>query len=128
MKKIVVLVGSLRKASISKKIAQELIALAPGTLHLEILEIGNLPLYNEDLETQLPDTWIMFRSTIKSCDGLIVVTPEYNRTMPGGLKNAFDVGSRPYAQGVWSGKPAGVISVSPSPLGGFGANQAIRGL
>ena len=93
-----------------------MVALAPASLQLHLVEIGELFLYNEDFESELPDSWRNFRETLQKSDGIIVVTPEYNRTMPGGLKNAFDVGSRPFGESVWSGKPAGIISVSPGPL------------
>ena len=123
---VAVLVGSLRKESLNRKMARALIAQAPSSLKLEIVEIGDLPLYNDDLESALPAAWKTFRDRIRPADGLIFVTPEYNRSVPGLLKNAIDVGSRPYGHSVWSGKPAGVISVSPGAIGGFGANHHIR--
>lgn len=126
MKKIAVLVGSLRKESLNRKMAKNLIALAPKSLEIEIVEIGDLPLYNEDLDQDPPSAWRNFRQKIKSCDGVIFVTPEYNRSVPGVLKNAIDVGSRPYGQSAWEGKPAQVISVSPGAIGGFGANHHLR--
>lgn len=119
--------GSLRKESWNKKIANELIRLAPEGLKLEIVQIGELPHYNEDLETdQPPEAWANFRNAIKASDGVIFVTPEYNRTIPGVLKNAIDVGSRPYGSSVWQGKPSAVISSSPGGIGGFGANHVLR--
>lgn len=124
--KIAVLVGSLRKESYNLKAAKTLMALAPKTLSLEQLSIGELPLYNEDLEATLPDQWRVFRERLKSFDGILFVTPEYNRSVPAVLKNAIDVGSRPYGQSVWDGKPAGIVSVSPGSIGGFGANQHLR--
>lgn len=125
-KKIAVLVGSLRKESYNMKTAKALISLAPTSLQLEIVDIGNLPLYNEDLEADAPDAWTTFRDKIREADGLIFVTPEYNRSVPGVLKNAVDVGSRPSKNNVWTTKPAGVISVTPGKLGAFGANQHLR--
>src|SRR5512142_3467764 len=110
-KKIAILVGSLRKESFSRKTAKALIELAPASLVLEIVEIGQLPLYNEDLEQNLPATWREFRDRIRGFDGVVFVTPEYNRSVPGLLKNAIDVGSRPYGKSVWNGKPAAVVSV-----------------
>jgi chromate reductase len=125
-KKIAVLIGSLRKESFSLKTAKALISLAPTSLTFEILEIGQLPLYNEDLEQTPPDTWTRFREGLKSFDGILFVTPEYNRSVPSVLKNAIDVGSRPYGRNVWDGKPAAVVSVSPGNLSGFGANHHLR--
>src|ERR1035441_10353316 len=125
-KKIAVLIGSLRKESFSLKTAKALISLAPTSLTFEILEIGQLPLYNEDLEQTPPDTWTRFREGLKSFDGILFVTPEYNRSVPSVLKNAIDVGSRLYGRNVWDGKPAAVVSVSPGNLSGFGANHHLR--
>ncbi len=125
--KIAVIVGSLRKDSINRKIAKELIEVAPKPLALETIEIGDLPLFNDDLDSDNPPSaWVNFRQKIKACDGVIFVTPEYNRSVPGVLKNAIDVGSRPYGSSVWSGKPAAVISASPGAIGGFGANHHLR--
>jgi chromate reductase len=126
-KKIAVVVGSLRKESWNRKIANEVIALAPPSLKMEFVEIGGLALYNEDLETDTPPAaWTEFRSAIRASDGFLFFTPEYNRTIPGALKNAIDVGSRPYGSSVWEGKPGAVISVSPGAIGGFGANHVLR--
>jgi len=123
---VAVLVGSLRKASLSRKVANALVELAPEGLTLKIVEIGDLPLYNEDAEKDPPAAWVRFRDEIRPTDGVIFVTPEYNRGVPGALKNAIDVGSRPYGSSVYAGKPAAVISQSPGSLGGFGANHHIR--
>jgi len=124
---IAVLVGSLRKESINRKVALALAELAPANLKLNIVEIGNLPLYNEDLEgAGLPAAYSTFRQHVSSSDAVLFVTPEYNRSVPAALKNAIDVGSRPYGQSVWSGKPGAVISVSPGAIGGFGANHHLR--
>jgi chromate reductase len=124
--KIAVLVGSLRKESFNRKVAHALIDLAPSSLSFEIVEIGQLQLYNQDLDEAPPAEWAAFRQKIKGFDGVLFVTPEYNRSVPAALKNAIDVGSRPYGQSVWSGKPAAVISVSPGAIGGFGANHHLR--
>jgi chromate reductase, NAD(P)H dehydrogenase (quinone) len=127
-KRIAVFVGSLRKESFNRKMAKVLTALAPGSLTLEIIEIGGLPLYNQDYDDEgkpLP-AWTEFRNRVKSFDGILFVTPEYNRSVPGVLKNALDVGSRPYGQSVWEGKPGAVLSVSPGAIGGFGANHHLR--
>src|SRR5258706_3526349 len=125
-RQIAVLVGSLRKASFNRKLATALIALAPSELGLEIVEIGELPLYDEDLETLLPPQWATFRHKVAGVDGVLFVTPEYNRSVPGVLKNAIDVGSRPYGKSVWSRKPGAVISVSPGAIGGLAANHHLR--
>jgi len=124
---VAVLVGSLRKASLNRKMALALAGLAPESLKLDVVEIGDLPLYDEDLEGDaLPAPWKRFRDEVRAADAVLFVTPEYNRSVPGGLKNAIDVGSRPYGQSVWSGKPAAVVSVSPGAIGGFGANHHLR--
>lgn len=123
---VAVVVGSLRKESLNRKMAKALIELAPAALKLEIVEIGDLALYNEDLEANLPPAWSTFRERIRRAEAVIFVTPEYNRGVPGVLKNAIDVGSRPYGKSVWEGKPAAVVSVSPGAIGGFGANHHLR--
>lgn len=123
---VAVVVGSLRKDSYNRKVARALSELAPSSLALKIIEIGDLPLYNEDVETNAPEPWQRFREQIRGSDAVLFVTPEYNRSVPGCLKNAIDVGSRPYGQSAWSGKPAAVVSVSPGAIGGFGANHAVR--
>jgi chromate reductase len=123
---IAVLVGSLRKASFTRKVAKALILLAPPTLELEIIEIGQLPLYNEDDDVSPPPVYAEFREQITRFDGVLFCTPEYNRSLPAALKNAIDVGSRPYGKSVWSGKPCAVVSVSPGALAAFGANHHLR--
>lgn len=127
-KKIAVFVGSLRKESYNRKMAKVLAKLAPESLKLEIIEIGGLPLYNQDYddEGKPPAPYTEFRERVKSFDGVLFVTPEYNRSVPAVLKNAIDVGSRPYGQSVWTGKPGAVITVSPGAIGGFGANHHLR--
>jgi chromate reductase len=125
-KNIAVIVGSLRKESFSRKIAKALIALAPESLSLEILEIGELQMYNHDLEEVPPAAWTEFRSRLKGFDGVLFVTPEYNRSVPAVMKNAIDIGSRPYGKNSWDGKPGGIVSVSPGALSGFGANHHLR--
>lgn len=125
-KKIAVLVWSLRNDSYNKKIAKQLIALAPATLEMKIVSI-DMPLFNEDLDNDTPpQAWTDFRNTIKDADGVVFVTPEYNRNTTAVLKNALDVASRPWGQNVWAWKPGAVISVSMSPIGGYAANHAIR--
>jgi len=123
---VAVLVGSLRKASFNRKMALAAAKLAPASLKLEIVEIGDLALYDEDVEAEAPAGWTTFRDKMKAAQAVLFVTPEYNRSVPGVLKNAIDVGSRPYGQSVFNGKPAAVISVSPGALGAFGANHHLR--
>src|ERR1700742_2965050 len=125
-RKVAVLVGSLRKESFSRKVANALVPLAKPELELSLVEIGDLQLYNEDTEHHPPDTWKSFREKIKGSDAVLFVTPEYNRSVPGCLKNAIDVGSRPYGSSVWSRKPAAIVSTSPGAMGGFGANHHLR--
>lgn len=127
-RRIAVIVGSLRKASFNLKMAKALISVAPPSLSCEIVEIGQLPLYNQDGddEGRPPAEWVAFRERIRLFDGVIFVTPEYNRSVPAVLKNAIDVGSRPYGKSIWSGKPAAIVSVSPGAIGGFGANHHLR--
>lgn len=125
-KKIAVLVGSLRKESVNRKLANELVKLAPESLELEIVEIGQLAHYNEDLDENPPAEWVEFREKIGAADGYLFVTPEYNRTFSGVIKNALDVASRPYGQSKWGGKPGAIVSSSVSGLGGEGANLALR--
>ena len=124
--KIAVVVGSLRKESINRKVALALAELAPAHLKLNIVEIGDLPLYNEDIDVSPPAAYSTFRQQVASSDALLFVTPEYNRSVPAPLKNAIDVGSRPYGKSAWGGKPGAIISVSPGAIGGFGANHHLR--
>lgn len=119
-------VGSLRKESFSRKVAQALMAQAPASLECRIVEIADLPMYNEDLDANPPEQWTRFRDAIRESRALLFVTPEYNRSIPGCLKNAVDVASRPSGKSVLDGRPAGVVSVTPYKLGAFGANHAIR--
>ena len=124
---VCILVGSLRKASLNGMLANALISLVPSSLKLDIVEIGQLPLYNEDLETAAPpEQWTAFRQRVKAADAVLFVSPEYNRSVPAVLKNALDVGSRPYGSNVWDRKPGAVVSGSPGAIGGFGANHHLR--
>ena len=122
---VAVVVGSLRKDSVSRKLAKAFAAVTPE-LKFNIVEIGDLPLFDQDLEAAPPAPWVRFRQEIAAADAVLFVTPEYNRSVPGVLKNAVDVGSRPYGASVWNGKPGAVISVSPGAIGGFGANHHLR--
>jgi len=123
---IAVFVGSLRKESLNRKLAKALAELAPSSLKLEIVEIGQLPLYNQDYDEDPSSVYVEFRARVRAADGVLFVTPEYNRSVPGALKNALDVASRPYGQSAWNGKPGAVISASPGAIGGFGANHHLR--
>jgi chromate reductase len=124
---VAVIVGSLRKDSLTRKVANALTAVAPPSLKLEIVEIGGLPHYNPDLDTDTPPPeWVAFRQRIGKADAAIFATPEYNRSVPGLLKNAIDVASRPHGKSAWAKKPAAVVSVSPGALAAFGANHHLR--
>jgi chromate reductase len=123
---VAVLVGSLRKESLNRKLALALAALAPPALKLRIVEIGALPLYDQDHEAEPTPAVREFKQQVAASDAVLFVTPEYNRSVPGVLKNAIDHGSRPYGQSAWSGKPAAVITLSPGAIGGFGANHHLR--
>ena len=124
--RIAIIVGSLRKDSINRKVAKSLCAFAGDKLDCEIVEIGDLPLYNQDYDSDSPEPFVRFRERIAAADGILFVTPEYNRGVPGVLKNAIDIGSRPYGHSVWDKKPAAIVSASPGSIGGFGANHQLR--
>jgi chromate reductase len=123
---VAVVVGSLRKGSFSRKTAQAVMAVAPPSLKMEIVEIGDLPLYNQDDDARPPAASAAFKARIQKADAFLFVTPEYNRSVPGVLKNALDIASRPYGQSAWDGKPGAVVSVTPGGLGAFGANHHLR--
>jgi chromate reductase, NAD(P)H dehydrogenase (quinone) len=123
---IAVFVGSLRTESINRKVANALAELAPSSLKLQIVEIGQLPLYNQDFDQNTPQPCLDFRARVRAADGVLFVTPEHNRSMPAAMKNALDVASRPYGNSAWNGKPGAVISASPGAVGGFGANHHLR--
>ena len=126
--KIAIIVGSLRKDSINRKIARSICAIRNDNLDCSMVEIGDLPLYNQDYDGSPgePEQYARFRDQVRSADGVLFVSPEYNRGMPGVLKNAIDVGSRPYGQSVWDKKPAAIVTASPGSIGGFGSNHQIR--
>ena len=125
---IAILVGSLRKESLNRKIARSLCTIRGDGLDCSMVEIGDLPLYNQEYDGSPgePASYRAFRERIVQADGVLFCTPEYNRGVPGVLKNAVDVGSRPYGHSVWNGKPAAIISASPGAIGGFGANHQLR--
>jgi len=123
---VAVIVGSLRRDSINRKLANAIMELAPGELKPGIVEIRQLPIYNQDGDDNPPAEWTAFREQIKAADAVLFVTPEHNRSVPAALKNAIDIGSRPYGKSAWSGKPGAVVSASPGAIGGFGANHHLR--
>src|SRR5690349_2392753 len=125
---IVVIVGSLRKESFSLKIANALAKAAPPSLKLEVTTLHGISFFNQDLEAAPPADWLSFREKLQKSDGVIFVTPEYNRSIPGVLKNAIDVGSRPYGKSSFLGKPVGIISNSPGPLGGVSAAKHLQNI
>ena len=125
--RVALIVGSLRKGSYSRAIGMAMKEIAAPGLDLVPVEIGDLPLYDPDLDNDAPPpAWTRFRGEVAATQAVLFVTPEYNRSIPGALKNALDVGSRPYGHSVWSGKPAAIVSVSPGALGAFGANHHLR--
>jgi chromate reductase, NAD(P)H dehydrogenase (quinone) len=124
--KIAIIVGSLREGSLNRKVARSICALRGENLQCSLIEIGDLPLYNQDLDTNPPEQWTRFRKQVEAADGILFCSPEYNRGIPGVLKNAIDVGSRPYGQSVFDKKPAAIVTASPGSIGGFGSNHQIR--
>jgi chromate reductase len=126
--KIAIIVGSLRKDSINRKVARSICGIRGDNLDCTMVEIGDLPLYNQDYDgsPNEPEQYARFRDQVRSADGVLFVSPEYNRGMPGVLKNAIDIGSRPYGQSVWDKKPAAIVTASPGAIGGFGSNHQIR--
>lgn len=124
--RIAILVGSLRRDSLNRRVARSICAIRGDGLDCSMVEVGDLPLFNQDIEHSPPESWTRFKEAIQASDGVLFCTPEYNRGVPGVLKNAIDVGSRPYGQSVWNGKPAAIVSASPGSIGGFGANHQLR--
>ncbi|HEU4877043.1 MAG TPA: NAD(P)H-dependent oxidoreductase [Sphingomicrobium sp.] len=124
--KIAIIVGSLREGSINRKIARSMCAIRDDDLDCSMVEIGDLPLFNQDLEAHPPEQWVRFKEQVAATDGILFCTPEYNRGVPGVLKNAIDVGSRPYGRSVWDRKPAAIVSASPGAIGGALANHQLR--
>ncbi|MGV8946129.1 MAG: NADPH-dependent FMN reductase [Lutibacter sp.] len=124
--KIAVIVGSLRKESFNLKTAKAMMAMAPESFDMELLDISGLPMFNQDLEANPPKEWVTLKEKISAVDGLLFLTPEYNRSVPAVLKNAIDVGSRPYGKNSWNGKPGAIVSVSTGNISGFGANHHLR--
>jgi chromate reductase len=126
--KIAIIVGSLREGSLNRKVARSICAMRDDNLDCSMIEIGDLPLYNQDFDSlpQQPEQYVRFRDQVRAADGVLFVSPEYNRSVPGVLKNAIDIGSRPYGQSVFDKKPAAIITASPGAIGGFGANHHLR--
>ena len=125
---IAVIVGSLRKESFALKIAKAMAKLAPDTLKLEVITLHGVSFFNQDLEATPPADWVALREKIQKSEGVIFVTPEYNRAIPGVLKNAIDVASRPYGKSSFLGKPIGIVSNSPGPLGGVSAAKTLQNI
>lgn len=125
-KTVAVIVGSARTGSFTRRVAEALIARAPAGLACEIVPIADLPMYNQDYDAAPPAEWVAFRDRVRPMDGVLFATPEYNRSMPALLKNAIDIGSRPYGSSIWGGKPTGVVTVTPGPQGGALGNHAVR--
>ena len=125
---IVVIVGSIRKESFTLKIANALAKLAPDSLKPEVVTLNDISFFNQDLEANPPADWLAFREKLQKSNGVLIVTPEYNRSIPGVLKNAIDVGSRPYGKSSFLGKPIGIVSNSPGPLGGVNAAKSLQNI
>ncbi|SNR76699.1 NADPH-dependent FMN reductase [Flavobacterium sp. ov086] len=129
MSKVIgIIAGSLRKESFSKKLGKAILAMAPEGYEFKTIRLDDLPVYNQDFDDdhKVPPAYSSFRDEVKQLDGFIFITPEYNRSVPAVLKNALDVGSRPYGKSVWDGKPGAIFSNSPGAVGGFGANHHLR--
>ena len=125
---VVVIVGSLRKESFTLKIANALAKLAPDTLRLNVVTLHDISFFNQDLEATPPADWLAFREKLQQSNGVLFVPPEYNRSISGVLKNAIDVGSRPYGKSSFNGKPTGIVSNSPGPLGGVSAAKHLQNI
>src|ERR1700716_2731278 len=125
---VAIIVGSLRKESFTRKIANALAKLAPDTLKLDLVTLHDISFFNQDLEAAPPADWLAFREKLQKSDGILFVTPEYNRSIPGVLKNAIDVGSRPYGKSSFNGKPTGMVRNSPGPLGGVSAAKHLQNI
>jgi chromate reductase len=125
---IVTIVGSLRKESFSLKIAKAMAKLAPASLKLDVTTLNDISFFNQDLEAAPPADWLTFRDKLQRSNGVLFITPEYNRSIPGALKNAIDVASRPYGKSSFLGKPVGIVSNSPGPLGGVSAAKQLQNI
>jgi chromate reductase len=125
---VVIIVGSLRKESHTLKVANALAALAPESLKMDVVTLNDISFFNQDLEANPPADWLAFREKLQKSNGVLFVTPEYNRSIPGVLKNAIDIGSRPYGKSSFLGKPIGIVSNSPGVLGGVNAAMNLKQL
>ncbi len=125
---VVAIVGSIRKESFSLKIANALAKLAPASLTLDVTTLQGISFFNQDIEANPPTDWLAFREKIQNSNGVLFITPEYNRAIPGVLKNAIDVASRPYGKSSFLGKPIGIVSNSPGPLGGVNAAKSLQNI
>jgi chromate reductase len=125
---VVIIAGSLRKESFTLKIANALAKLAPDSLRPDVVTLNDISFFNQDLEANPPADWLAFREKLQKSNGVLIVTPEYNRSIPGVLKNAIDVGSRPYGKSSFLGKPIGIVSNSPGPLGGVNAAKQLQNI
>ena len=125
---VAIVVGSLRKDSMNRRLARAIMQMAPDGVHFQEVPIGELPLYNQDADGQEVAAVQQFRAALRDVDGVLFVTPEYNRSIPGVLKNALDQGSRPYGHSVWDGKPAAVVGMSPGAIGTALAQQHLRNI
>ncbi|SHL98961.1 chromate reductase [Bradyrhizobium lablabi] len=125
---VVIIVGSLRKESFTLKVANALAKLAPDTLKPNVVTLNDISFFNQDLEASPPADWLAFREKLQKSNAVLFVTPEYNRSIPGVLKNAIDVGSRPYGKSSFLGKPVGIVSNSPGPLGGVSAAKHLQNI
>ena len=125
-KTIGIVVGSLRKESFNKSIANYVASVIPAEYEVKFIDISDVDMFNQDLESNPPVSWTRLREEVKAADAYLFFTPEYNRSIPAVLKNVLDVASRPYGQNVWAHKPAGIVSVSMGGLAGFGANHHLR--
>lgn len=123
---IAIVVGSLRQDSFNRKLANAIVKLAPPEFSFKQVQISDLPLYNQDDDTNQADSVKRLKNEIRDAQGILFVTPEYNRSIPGVLKNAIDHASRPYGQNVWSGKPAGILGTSTGVIGTAMAQQHLR--
>lgn len=126
--KVAVIVGSLRKGSVNRQLAEALAKLAQPRLDLRIVEIADLPLYNQDDEADLPDAVVRFKREVEKADAVLFVTPEYNRTFSAALKNAIEWGSRPWGKNSWAGKPGAIIGATPGAVGTAAAQSHLRSI
>ncbi|WP_369587239.1 NADPH-dependent FMN reductase [Kingella oralis] len=126
MQNILIIVGSLAKQSFNRKIGEFIAVKYADCFHFTFADIGDLPLYTQDRDENSPESYQRLRQQIKQADGVLIISPEHNRSLPAALKNVIDIASRPMGEGVWSGKPIAIITASPAMTGAMAANHAIR--